>query len=77
MCGAEPWTVAMRHEIEQRFAANAFDLYGLSEIIGPGVACECAENNDGLHIWEDHFIPRSSTRRPAKRCPTGSRANSS
>ena len=57
MCGAEPWTVAMRHEIEQRFAANAFDLYGLSEIIGPGVACECAENNDGLHIWEDHFYP--------------------
>jgi phenylacetate-CoA ligase len=57
MCGAEPWTVAMRHEIEQRFDAGAFDLYGLSEIIGPGVACECAENKDGLHIWEDHFYP--------------------
>ncbi len=57
MCGAEPWTVAMRQEIEQRFDASAFDLYGLSEIIGPGVACECAENKDGLHIWEDHFYP--------------------
>jgi phenylacetate-CoA ligase len=57
MCGAEPWTVAMRHEIEARFNADAFDLYGLSEIIGPGVACECAENKDGLHIWEDHFYP--------------------
>ena len=57
MCGAEPWTVAMRHEIEARFDASAFDLYGISEIIGPGVACECAENKDGLHIWEDHFYP--------------------
>ena len=57
MCGAEPWSVAMRHEIEARFDARAFDLYGLSEIIGPGVACECAENKDGLHIWEDHFYP--------------------
>ena len=57
MCGAEPWTVAMRHEIEARFDMHAFDLYGLSEIIGPGVACECAENKDGLHIWEDHFYP--------------------
>jgi phenylacetate-CoA ligase len=57
MCGAEPWTVAMRHEIEGRFDASAFDLYGISEIIGPGVACECAENKDGLHIWEDHFYP--------------------
>ena len=57
MCGAEPWTVAMRHEIEARFDASAFDLYGLSEMIGPGVACECAESKDGLHIWEDHFYP--------------------
>jgi phenylacetate-CoA ligase len=57
MCGAEPWTVAMRHEIEARFNVSAFDLYGLSEMIGPGVACECAEDKDGLHIWEDHFYP--------------------
>ncbi len=57
MCGAEPWTVAMRHEIEARFDVNAYDLYGLSEIIGPGVACECAGSKDGLHIWEDHFFP--------------------
>jgi phenylacetate-CoA ligase len=55
--GAEPWTAAMRHEIEQRFDMGAFDLYGLSEIIGPGVACECTETKDGLHIWEDHFYP--------------------
>ena len=55
--GAEPWTNAMRQEIEQRFAMDAIDLYGLSEIIGPGVSCECFETKDGLHIWEDHFYP--------------------
>ncbi len=55
--GAEPWTAAMRHEIEQRFDMNALDIYGLSEIIGPGVACECIESKDGLHLWEDHFYP--------------------
>ncbi len=57
MHGAEPWTTAMRHEIEARFDMNALDLYGLSEIIGPGVACECIESKDGLHLWEDHFYP--------------------
>ena len=55
--GAEPWTNAMRHEIEQAFDMHAVDIYGLSEIIGPGVANECVETNDGLHIWEDHFFP--------------------
>ena len=55
--GAEPWTAAMRHEIETRFDMHAIDLYGLSEIIGPGVACECVESKDGLHLWEDHFYP--------------------
>ena len=55
--GAEPWTNAMRREIEDRFDMAAIDLYGLSEIIGPGVACECVESQDGLHIWEDHFYP--------------------
>jgi phenylacetate-CoA ligase len=55
--GAEPWTNAMRHEIEQAFDMHAVDIYGLSEIIGPGVANECVETKDGLHIWEDHFYP--------------------
>jgi phenylacetate-CoA ligase len=55
--GAEPWTHAMRQEIEQAFDMHAVDIYGLSEIIGPGVANECVESKDGLHIWEDHFYP--------------------
>jgi phenylacetate-CoA ligase len=55
--GAEPWTNAMRHEIEQAFYMHAVDIYGLSEIMGPGVANECVETKDGLHIWEDHFYP--------------------
>jgi len=57
MHGAEPWTEAMRSEIESRFDMQAIDLYGLSEVIGPGVSCECVETKDGLHIWEDHFYP--------------------
>jgi phenylacetate-CoA ligase len=55
--GAEPWTGAMRTEIEARMGIDAVDIYGLSEVIGPGVACECIESKDGLHIWEDHFYP--------------------
>jgi phenylacetate-CoA ligase len=55
--GAEPWTNAMRAEIEQAFDMHAVDIYGLSEIIGPGVSMECVEAKDGLHIWEDHFYP--------------------
>jgi phenylacetate-CoA ligase len=55
--GAEPWTNAMRSEIEQAFDMHAVDIYGLSEIMGPGVASECVETKDGLHIWEDHFYP--------------------
>lgn len=55
--GAEPWTNAMRREIEQAFDMHAVDIYGLSEIMGPGVANECVETKDGLHIWEDHFYP--------------------
>ncbi|MGY1400496.1 phenylacetate--CoA ligase [Streptomyces coelicolor] len=55
--GAEPWTQDMRREIEERFAIDAVDIYGLSEVIGPGVAQECVETKDGLHIWEDHFFP--------------------
>ncbi|MFY0634755.1 MAG: phenylacetate--CoA ligase [Vannielia sp.] len=55
--GAEPWTNAMRQEIEQAFNMHAVDIYGLSEVMGPGVANECVETKDGLHIWEDHFFP--------------------
>jgi len=55
--GAEPWTNAMRKEVEDAFDMHAVDIYGLSEILGPGVANECVETKDGLHIWEDHFYP--------------------
>ncbi|HEV7627952.1 MAG TPA: phenylacetate--CoA ligase PaaK [Streptomyces sp.] len=55
--GAEPWTEEMRAEIEERLDIHAVDIYGLSEVIGPGVAQECVESKDGLHIWEDHFYP--------------------
>jgi len=55
--GAEPWTNAMRQEIEARMGIDALDIYGLSEIMGPGVAMECLESKDGATIWEDHFYP--------------------
>jgi phenylacetate-CoA ligase len=55
--GAEPWTEQMREEIETRLDIDAVDIYGLSEVMGPGVAQECVETKDGLHIWEDHFYP--------------------
>ena len=55
--GAEPWTNSMRERIESAFGIHAVDIYGLSEIVGPGVANECVETKDGLHIWEDHFYP--------------------
>jgi len=55
--GAEPWTDSLRAEIERRMGIHALDLYGLSEVIGPGVAAECIETKDGLTIWEDHFYP--------------------
>ncbi len=55
--GAEPWTNAMRAEVEAAFDMHAVDIYGLSEVMGPGVANECVETKDGLHVWEDHFYP--------------------
>ena len=55
--GAEPWTDAMRREIEQRLHIDAVDIYGLSEVMGPGVAQECVQSKDGPTIWEDHFYP--------------------
>lgn len=56
VCGAEPWTEAMRHQIEEKLGISAHDIYGLSEVMGPGVACDC-EFHQGLHIAEDHFLP--------------------
>jgi phenylacetate-CoA ligase len=55
--GAEPWTDDMRRELEQRLDMHAVDIYGLSEVMGPGVSVECVETKDGLHVWEDHFYP--------------------
>ena len=55
--GAEPWTNDMRKEMESRLDMHAIDIYGLSEVIGPGVGVECVDTKDGLHIWEDHFYP--------------------
>jgi phenylacetate-CoA ligase len=55
--GAEPWTEQMRREMEERLDIEAVDIYGLSEVMGPGVAQECVETKDGLHVWEDHFYP--------------------
>ena len=69
--GAEPWTNAMRLEIEQAFDMHAVDIYGLSEVIGPGVANECVETKDGLHIWEDHFYPEVIDPETGKVLPDG------
>jgi phenylacetate-CoA ligase len=55
--GAEPWTEEMRAELEERAGLHAVDIYGLSEVMGPGVAVECVETKDGLTVWEDHFYP--------------------
>lgn len=56
VCGAEPWTENMRHQIEEKLHISAHDIYGLSEVMGPGVACDC-QYHTGLHIYEDHFLP--------------------
>ena len=55
--GAEPWGEGMRHEIERKLGIDAIDIYGLTEVMGPGIACECIESKDGPVIWEDHFYP--------------------
>ncbi|MDO8145398.1 MULTISPECIES: AMP-binding protein [unclassified Isoptericola] len=57
ICGAEPWTDSMRRQLEDRLDLTAVDIYGLSEILGPGVGNECAETQDGPHLWEDHVLP--------------------
>lgn len=70
--GAEPWTDAMRFEIEDNFDMHAVDIYGLSEVIGPGVANECVETKDGLHVWEDHFYPEIVDPQTGEVLPDGS-----
>ncbi|AZV79544.1 phenylacetate--CoA ligase [Parasedimentitalea marina] len=69
--GAEPWTNAMRLEVEAAFDMHAVDIYGLSEIMGPGVANECVETKDGLHIWEDHFYPEIINPETGEVCEDG------
>ena len=69
--GAEPWTNAMRQEIETAFDMDAVDIYGLSEVMGPGVANECVETKDGLHIWEDHFYPEIMDPETGEMLPDG------
>jgi phenylacetate-CoA ligase len=71
--GAEPWSEAMRGEIEAKLNLTAIDIYGLSEIMGPGVAIECIEAKRGLHIWEDHFIPEIINPETGERLPEGER----
>ncbi|MEE9417733.1 MAG: AMP-binding protein, partial [Acidimicrobiales bacterium] len=70
--GAEPWSEAMRSEIEQRLGLDAVDVYGLSEVIGPGVAQECIETKDGPTIWEDHFYPEVVDPETGEVLPDGS-----
>lgn len=69
--GAEPWTEAMREEIETRFNIHAVNIYGLSEILGPGVASECVQAKDGLVVWEDHFLPEIVDPESAQALPDG------
>ena len=69
--GAEPWTATMRHSIEGRLGIDALDIYGLSEVIGPGVAQECIETKDGLTIWEDHFYPEVVDPETGRALPDG------
>jgi phenylacetate-CoA ligase len=71
MFGAEPWTNELRKSIEARTSLQAIDLYGLSEVIGPGVAAECAETQDGLTVWEDHFYPEIVDPQTGEALPDG------
>ena len=73
LCGAEPWTEAMRSDLEARMGLEAFDTYGLAEVIGPGVASECVEAKDGPTIWEDHFYPEVIDSETGAVLPPGAR----
>ena len=69
--GAEPWTNELRRELQQRLGIDALDIYGLSEVMGPGVGNECLETKDGPHIWEDHFLPEIVDGDSLERLPDG------
>ncbi len=69
--GAEPWSEPMRAELEERAGIHALDIYGLSEVMGPGVASECVETKDGPHVWEDHFLPEAVDPASGERLPDG------
>jgi phenylacetate-CoA ligase len=69
--GAEPWSEALRSDLESRFGIKAIDIYGLSEILGPGVACECDAGQNGLHGWEDHFLFEIVDPKTLQRLPIG------
>ena len=71
ICGAEPWSEAMRAEIERKLGIDALDVYGLSEIMGPGVSIECLEAKNGLHIFEDHFLPEIIDPGTMEQLPSG------
>ncbi|MGI6095471.1 MAG: phenylacetate--CoA ligase family protein [Lachnospiraceae bacterium] len=70
ICGAEPWTDQMRMQIEEKLHINAFDIYGLSEVMGPGVACDCIYHK-GLHVYEDHFLPEVVDPKTFQKVPEG------
>lgn len=69
--GAEPWSEAMRRDMEEKMGIDACNIYGLSEVMGPGVAMECADSKEGLHIWEDHFLPEIIDPVSGERLPEG------
>ena len=73
--GAEPWSMQLRARIEELLGLRALDIYGLSEVIGPGVASECFEAADGLHVNEDHFLVEAVDPATASRCPTAPRVS--
>lgn len=73
LLGAEPWTEDKRREIEEYAAIDAIDIYGLAEVLGPGVASECVETKDGLHLWEDHFYPEVIDPDSGEALPDGER----
>jgi phenylacetate-CoA ligase len=77
LLGAEPWTEAMRHEIDAGLGLRSTNIFGLSEVIGPGVSCECVEERAGSHVNEDHFLPEVVDRSTASPSPKAKRACSS
>lgn len=70
ICGAEPWTENMRKQMEEKLHINAHDIYGLSEVMGPGVACDC-QYHKGLHVYEDHFLPEIVSPETGEPLPAG------